>query len=159
MKGLAWGTSSGLAGGPAKGHFFCARVDDRVFLRFVPLEDGQMLRNTLACLRMITCAEETKRHLPEGLAATSYDAWAKARQDIYAEWMFATDPLNLQPRIRPFFRNAADHLRKYPPTEIRQNELRCSTRMPKTRMWRRPCWSRKCGSWVYNHSSSLSRCR
>ncbi len=72
---------------------------------------------------MITCAEGTPRHLPDDLAAASYDAWAKARQDIYAEWMFATDPLNLQPRIRPFFRNAAEHLRKYPPTVIRQNEL------------------------------------
>lgn len=37
--------------------------------------------------------------------------------------MFATDPLNLQPRIRSFSRNAAEHLRKYPPAKIRQNEL------------------------------------
>ena len=123
VKALAWKAGSGLAGGPAKGHFFCARVDDRVFLRFVPLDGDQLVRNTLACLRMITCAEDTPRHLPDDLAAASYDAWAKARQDIYAEWMFATDPLNLQPRIRPFFRNAAEHLRKYPPTVIRQNEL------------------------------------
>jgi len=123
VKTLAWGAGSGWAGGPAKGHFFCARVGERVFLRFMPLEGGQPIRNTLACLRMITCAEETPRHLPDDLAVASYDAWAKARQDIFAEWMFATDPLNLQPRIRPFFRNAAEHLRKYPPTEIRQNEL------------------------------------
>jgi hypothetical protein len=123
VKALAWGAGSGLVGGPAKGHFFCARVDDRVFLRFAPLDGGQLVRNTLSCLRMITCADDTPRNLSDHLVATSYDAWAKARQDIYAEWMFATDPLNLQPRIRPFFRNAAEHLRKYPPTEIRQNEL------------------------------------
>ena len=61
--------------------------------------------------------------MPDDLAAAAYDAWTKARQDIYADWMFATDPLNLQPRIRPFFRKAADHLRKYPPSDVRQNEL------------------------------------
>ncbi|MHB0961122.1 MAG: helicase-related protein [Pirellulaceae bacterium] len=123
VKALAWGAGSGMAGGPAKGHFFCARVDNRVFLRFVPLDGSELVRNTLACLRMVTCAEDTQRHLSDDLVVTSFDAWAKARQDIYAEWMFATDPLNLQPRIRPFFRNAAEHLRKYPPTVIRQNEL------------------------------------
>ena len=51
VKALAWGAGSGLAGGPAKGHFFCARVDERVFLRFVPLDGGELVRNTLACLR------------------------------------------------------------------------------------------------------------
>ena len=120
---LAWRAGSGLAGGPIKGHFFCARVGERVFLRFVPFDGAQLVRNTLSCLRMITCAEDTERHLPDDLATAAYDAWAKARQDIYAEWMFATDPLNLQPRIRPFFRKAAEHLRKYPPSDIRQNEL------------------------------------
>jgi hypothetical protein len=35
----------------------------------------------------------------------------------------ATDPRNLQPRIRPFFRHAAEHLRKYPPAGMRQNDL------------------------------------
>lgn len=37
--------------------------------------------------------------------------------------MFSTDPANLQPRIRPFFRKAAEHLRKYPPADVRQTEL------------------------------------
>ena len=123
VKDLAWGAGSGLAGGPSKGHFFCAQVGERVFLRFVPFDGSQLVRNTLSCLRMITCAEDTPRHLPDDLATASYAAWTNARQDIFAEWMFATDPLNLQPRIRPFFRHAAEHLRKYPPAEIRQNEL------------------------------------
>ena len=120
---LAWGAGSGLAGGPIRGHFFCARVGERVFLRFVPFDGSKIVGNTLACLRMITCADDTERHLPDDLRAAAYDAWTRARQDVYAEWTFATDPLNLQPRIRPFFRKAADHLRKYPPSDIRQNEL------------------------------------
>ena len=123
IRNLSWKAASGLAGGPTKGHFFCAGVGERVFLRFVPFDGSQLVHNTLACLRVITCAEDTPRHMPDDLAAAAYDAWTKARQDVYADWMFATDPLNLQPRIRPFFRKAADHLRKYPPSDVRQNEL------------------------------------
>jgi hypothetical protein len=123
IRNLAWGAGSGLACGPTKGHFFCARVGERVFLRFVPLDGSGLVRNTLSCLRTITCAEDTARHLPDDLKTAAYDAWTKARQDIYTEWMFSTDPMNLAPRIRPFFRRAAEHLRKYPPSEVRQNEL------------------------------------
>ena len=53
----------------------------------------------------------------------TYEAWARARKDIYDEWMFSTDPANLQPRIRPFFRRAADHLRSHPPADVTQSEL------------------------------------
>jgi hypothetical protein len=94
-----------------------------VFLRFVPFDGSQLVRNTLSCLRTITCAEDTPRHLPGDLAVASYAAWTKARQDVFAEWTMATDPRNLQPRIRPFFRHAAEHLRKYPPAGMRQNDL------------------------------------
>jgi len=54
-----------------------------------------------------------------GFAIGDGDSWTVSAIPL----RFATDPLNLQPRIRPFFRNAAEHLRKYPPTEVRQNEL------------------------------------
>ena len=123
IKALPWAAGSGLAGGPERGHFFCARVGDRPFLRFVPASGDEVVRNTLSCLRTITCADDTARHLPQDLAETTYDAWARARRDIYDEWIFATDPANLQPRIRPFFRAAADHLRAHPPAGIAQKEL------------------------------------
>jgi len=123
IKSLAWGAGSGLAGGTRRGHFFCARVGERVFLRFVPADDGEIVRHTLSCLRLIACAADTARHLPDDLRAAAYDAWAAARQDVYDEWILATDPANLQPRIRPFFRRVAGHLRSYPPSELRQNEL------------------------------------
>ena len=120
---LAWAAGSGIAGGTQQGHFFCARMSKRLFLRFVPLDGQEIARNTLQCLRMITCAEDTPRHLPSKLAETTYEAWKKARKDIYDEWMFSTDPANLQPRIRPFFRQAAEHLRKHPPADVSQDEL------------------------------------
>jgi len=120
---LPWAAGSGIAGGPQRGHFFCARVGDRLFLRFVPTDGGDVVRNTLGCLRTITCKEDSPRHLPQDLADATYDAWAAARSDIYDEWIFATDPANLQPRIRPLFRAAADHLRAHPPVGVAQDEL------------------------------------
>ncbi len=123
IKSLPWGAGSGMAAGAERGHFFCARVGERVFLRFVPVDGEEIVRRTLSCLRRVTCEADTPRHLPESLRDAAYEAWMRARQDIYDEWMFATDPANLQPRIRPFFRKAADHLRKYPPAGIRQEEL------------------------------------
>jgi hypothetical protein len=123
VKSLPWAAGSGIAGGPERGHFFCAKVGDRLFLRFVPAAGGEVIRNTLNCLRTITCAEDSPRHLPPDLAEATYEAWAKARKDIFDEWTFSTDPANLQPRIRPFFRTAADHLRAHPPAGIQQAEL------------------------------------
>ena len=123
IKSLPWAAGSGIAGGPERGHFFCARVADRLFLRFVPADNSDVLRNTLQCLRAITCSQDSVRHLPAELAETTYEAWAKARRDIYDEWMFSTDPANLQPRIRPFFRQATEHLRDHPPPTVSQAEL------------------------------------
>jgi hypothetical protein len=123
VKSLPWAAGSGIAGGPERGHFFCAKVGDRLFLRFVPAAGGEIARNTLTCLRAITCAEDSPRHLPADLANATHDAWAKARKDIFDEWTFSTDPANLQPRIRPFFRAAADHLRAHPPAGVQQAEL------------------------------------
>ncbi len=123
IRSLPWGAGSGMVGGTKRGHFFCARVGERVFLRFLPIDGEEIVRHTLSCLRVVTCEADTPRHLPEDLREGAYEAWVHARQDIYDEWMFATDPKNLQPRIRPFFRRVADHLRRYPPPDIRQSEL------------------------------------
>ena len=123
VKKLPWGAGSGFRGGSAKGHFFCARVGDRVYLRFVPWGTGAPVRDTLRCLRMITCREDTARLLPADLAEAAYSAWERAQRDIFEEWMFASDPANLQPRVRPALKAAADHLRKHPPNGLVQEEL------------------------------------
>lgn len=123
IKLLPWASGSGIAGGLEKGHVFCAHIGDRLFLRFVPFREGRIRRNTLQCLRLITCAPDSQRHMPTDLAESTYKAWKKASADIYAEWTHATDPANLQPRIRPLFKNAANHLRNHPPKGITQTEL------------------------------------
>jgi hypothetical protein len=123
IRSLPWGAGSGFRGGAEKGHFFCARVGDRLFLRFIPWTGGEIIKDTLGCLRLISCREDTPRDLPTELAERAYDAWMHARKDIFDEWMFATDPANLQPRVRPALRAAANHLRKFPPPGLTQEEV------------------------------------
>ena len=46
-----------------------------------------------------------------------------ARHDIFEEWELATDPVNLQPKVRPALKAVADHLRKYPLADRNQDEI------------------------------------
>jgi Helicase conserved C-terminal domain/PLD-like domain/SNF2-related domain len=123
VKALPWGAGSGFAGGAMRGHFFCARVGERLFLRFVPWDSKPIIKDTLTCLRLITCREDTPRMLDNRLYEQAFTAWRTARGDIFNEWTFATDPANLQPRVRPSLRAAANHLRRYPPSGMSQEEL------------------------------------
>jgi len=117
---LPWGSGSAFVG-RTPGHFFCAYVGERLFLRFVVGGGLQPVSDTLSCLRLITCAEETPRLEPDLDAA--YSAWENARADIFNEWVFATDPANLQPKVRPALRAAADCLRATPPPGMPLEDL------------------------------------
>lgn len=115
IRELPWGVGSGFVGGTRTGYVFSARVFDRVFMRFVPADPNRDIeRDTLTCLGILSCEEATERVLPDDFAEGAYEAWDRARQDIYEEWMRATDPANLQPEVRPLFRAAADHVRMHP---------------------------------------------
>jgi hypothetical protein len=119
---LPWGSGSAFKG-HRTGHFFCAYVGDRLFLRFVPQDGSEIVRDTLGCLRLITCTEQTERSSADGSVNTAYLAWQMARTDIFDQWVIATDPVNLQPKVRPALKAAAEKLRKYPPTGILQDDL------------------------------------
>lgn len=124
LRSIPGGAGSGLARGSERGHVFCARIDTKVLLRFVPLRtDADVERDALACLRLITCEESTSRVLPEYLRESAYAAWSRAKEDILAEWAKASDPANMQPSIRPLWRLAAEHLRRFPPPELQREEL------------------------------------
>ncbi len=123
IRELPWAAGSGYAGGARSGHVFSAKVEDHVFFRFVPADGEPVVRDTLTCLSLVTCIKDTPRHLPDDLRESVYTAWANARRDIYDEWAKATDPANLQPRVGPIFRRAAEHLRKHPPAGMTQAEL------------------------------------
>lgn len=120
---LPWGVGSGMAG-ERKGWFFCARVGEKVFLRFVPVvADSPLLSDTLGCLRQVACDRSTPRNLSDNMISGAYSAWQRARSHIYEEWLQATDPKNLQPKIRPLFRQIAEHLRQHPPPEASQQDI------------------------------------
>ncbi|MGQ0814059.1 MAG: helicase-related protein [Gemmatimonadota bacterium] len=118
IKELPGGAGSGLRRGPRSGHFFCARIDDKLFLRFVPLNGEEIGRDSLSCLRYISCSESTERVLPDDLREAAYDAWQDARRDIYEEWQRGSDPANLHAEIRPLFRAAAAHVRMHIPHDM-----------------------------------------
>ena len=119
--GLPWAAGSGFRG-LRKGHFFCARIGEEVYLRFVPAE-GAIVADLLGCLRLVTCAETTERHLPEGLRVAAWEAWETAREHIYGEWMRLTDPKNVQPQVASLLRRVGRHLRAYPPRQVNQKDL------------------------------------
>jgi len=123
IKQLPWGSGSGFKRGDKAGHFFCAYVGERLFLRFVSVDDSAIVRDTLGCLRLITCSENTQRLPMNGVPMNAYTAWQAARHDIFNEWSLATDPANLQPKVRPALKAAADHLRKYAPPDLNQEEI------------------------------------
>ncbi|GAF71804.1 unnamed protein product, partial [marine sediment metagenome] len=102
IKDLPWKAGSGMVRGYQPGHFFCATVGDRLFLRFVPLDgtEKDIVTEIGTCLRLIECEEETLRHMSSEMINTAYEAWKKAHKTILDEWAFETDPANLQPKVR-----------------------------------------------------------
>ena len=129
---LPWAAGSGFEG-KNPGYFFCARIGDEVFMRFVPRgweymkpdgdEDDVLVKDTLTCLKRIECTAETERILPQGIRDRVYDAWRRAREDIYSQWQEQTDPLNVQPDIRKLFREVGEHLRNHWPDDMTQDKL------------------------------------
>ena len=124
--GLPWKAGSGMARGRRRGILFCAVVDRRTFLRFVPAdedwrvtgEEEGVIREIGTCLRAIECEPDTPLWFPDGLQDRACEFWDIARQDILAEWMRDTDPLNLQPKVRPLNRRVAEFIRANPPTDM-----------------------------------------
>jgi hypothetical protein len=126
IRSLSWKAGSGMAKGKHRGHFFCATVGKRVYLRFVPLDGGGLVTEVGTCLRMVECVEETPMVMPQDLKHTAFSAWQKARQNIFASWTYETDPANLQPRVPALNRAVAEHLRQYAaPGTDQQRLARC----------------------------------
>jgi hypothetical protein len=125
--GIPWKAGSGMAKGKERGVLFCAAVEDRTFLRFVPTDDvwrrrggNEVVISELgSCLRIVECEEETARHVPKELEEDGiFDLWSAAQNHIWQTWMIETDPANLQPKLRPLNRKVAEFIRANPPAEI-----------------------------------------
>ena len=109
---MAWKSGSGMRKGREQGIFFCAKVGDRTYLRFVHADnnwqpsytdiqtENQITRKLKIeielgrCLRLIECSEDTETVLSDTSKDAAYDLWLLARNNIYDSWMFETDPIN-----------------------------------------------------------------
>ncbi len=119
------GIGSGMFKGTTQGVFFCAAVGDRTYLRFVKTDEhwrgddaeGSILHEIGTCLRLIECDEATPRHVPSALDDAVFDLWNKAREDIWNAWMRETDPVNLQPKVRPLNQRVAEFIRAHRPPD------------------------------------------
>jgi hypothetical protein len=124
---IPWKAGSGMAKGKDRGVLFCAAVGDRTFLRFMPADDAWRARGPEdaiiselgSCLRIVECEPQTPRIVPKELEEERiFDLWEGAQHHIWRSWMIETDPANLQPKLRPLNRRAAEFIRANPPSEI-----------------------------------------
>jgi hypothetical protein len=123
IRELPWKAGSGLAKGNRRGHFFCAQVGQRVYLRFVPSSGAELVTEVGTCLRLIECGPDTPRCMPDDLRQTAFAAWDRARRHIFDSWAYETDPANLQPKVPKLNREIADYLRQHPPVDVDQKRL------------------------------------
>ncbi len=133
IKSLPWGSGSGMAvaspdGRP--GYVFCARIGDhpKPLFRFVETgsdTDSPVVDETLACLHKARPPDGfgTDRQLDDATIQGAFTVWETARGDIVAQWNVMSDKANLEPKIPPRLRRAADILREHPPPDLTQEHL------------------------------------
>lgn len=140
---LPWGSGSGMAVGSAEGragYVFCVQVGDRPqpLFRYVEPASGSsggsgrptgdkplVIAETLACLDRVRPPDgfNTPRVLDDETHRGAFDAWAIARGDVVERWNFLADKANLEPRVPPALRRAAEILRSHPPAGLTQDEI------------------------------------
>ena len=126
VRDLPWKVGSGMVKGKRSGFFFCSKVGERTFLRFVPENvwtPDEVVSEMGTCLRLIECVEGTPRALSDNQTHQAYEAWSVAKENIWQEWEFFTDPKNLQPKVRPLNGLVDAFLMENPPAEFEQNKL------------------------------------
>ena len=143
IKQMPWKAGSGMRKGDEQGIFFCAKVGERTYLRFIhanedwsvkytEIEENGLMQATEEpridheigrCLRLIECTEEEELVLNEKVQDAAYDLWLIVRKNIYDHWTIETDPLNLQPRVRPLNRKVADFIRDNIPSDSEQHQI------------------------------------
>ena len=109
---------------------FCVQVGDwsQPLFRYVePASGGDpvVVRETLACLDRARPPDglDTPRVLDDDTYRGAFAAWDIARADIIERWNFLADKANLEPRVPPALRRAADILRNHPPAELTQDQI------------------------------------
>ena len=141
IEGLPWGSGSGMAvagAGRHPGYVFCVQVGDwtQPLFRFVEPADGDggdgsgtgepvVIAETLACLDRARPPDgfSTPRVLDDDTYRGAFDAWEVARTDVVERWNFLADKANLEPKVPPALRRAAEILRSHPPAALTQDAV------------------------------------
>ena len=130
-RALPYGSGSGFANSrlAQSGYVFCIRVGEGdgypPRFRFVPTDDDWRPRrneegkpvvksDTLTALVAADPGDEsTARELSDLVYDRAFDAWGAAREDVYREWMFLTDPRNLRPDVPKALREATEMVHEH----------------------------------------------
>ena len=140
---MPWKAGSGMRKGDERGVFFCAKVGERTYLRFVHANEDWTITKAAPegiinvdseavplieheigrCLRLIECSEDEELVLTEVVQDAAYDLWLAARHNIFEHWTYETDPANLQPRVRPLNRKVAEFIRDNVPLDTEQTQI------------------------------------
>ena len=133
IEALPWGSGSGMAVASTDGragYVFCVQVGDwpQPLFRYVePASGGDpiVVAETLACLDRARPPDgfDTPRMLDDDTYRGAFAAWDIARAHIVERWNFLADKANLEPRVPPALRRAADILRAHPPAALTQDEI------------------------------------
>jgi len=130
-RALPYGSGSGFANPrfADSGYVFCIRVGEGgghpPRFRFVPVDGDWRPRldeadrpvvksDTLTALVAADPGDESAaRELSEVAYDRAFDAWEAAREDVYREWMFLTDPGNLRPDVPKALREATEMVHEH----------------------------------------------
>jgi len=133
---LPWKSGSGMISGSIQGFFFCSKVGERTYLRFiktnsdwVPFDSSidadeiKIISEIGTCLRLIECTDDSELVIDDSATDNVFDSWEIVKFDIWKNWMHETDPVNLQPKVRPLNLKVANHLRKHIPEDIDKDKF------------------------------------
>jgi hypothetical protein len=126
LEEMPWKSGSGMQKEGIEGFFFCSKIGDTTFLRFVPdsaRESADVIQEVGTCLRFIECDQETPKYVTDQRKEAAYHAWTLARESIQEQWDYFTDPKNLQPKVRKLNREINEFLLNHPPADVTQSAL------------------------------------
>jgi hypothetical protein len=137
---MPWRSGSVMKRGSERGVFFCARVGERIYPRFIHTDETwaeHYVKDEAAvnsgdarpyieeelgrCLRFIECDPSTPIEMIDGVEEGALMLWPLVRRNIFDRWMYETDPANLQPALRPLNREVAGYIRDNLPLDIEQS--------------------------------------
>jgi SNF2 family DNA or RNA helicase len=131
---IPWKSGSGISSSKYQGFFFCVKVGERTYLRFIHSSlDWQVINTNQneqaiiseigTCLRIIESNRDTPILLPVMAVNNVYDFWEIVKHNVWESWMHETDPANLQPKVRPLNQKVATFIRENLPQDFEKEKI------------------------------------